>query len=308
MPYYLCVKDRTRLAAFNKAFYMGVYSVISLVISALFLSISLICVPFAYLKTCAHKVKLYQVNAISGKDAAFYVALGLPMSLAIQVPDLWAFIKSSWKNEKAARSAATFVISRTEFQNFYDIVRDLELKKEPVKSFDLIFMMRDRLKLESMIMTAIYGVDVKAVKAANRRAAEAARARADINDRDASKIAAGADAKAFLGNFSEAVQGLEMARLRDGALTAVKTFKSIKRVIWMTSIAWTKQGKPIDQEEQLVNLNRLRIIMDEIKFLLDCYDHGMTYGLSEKRILKRFSIIMCADIEKMIRSGNAASK
>ena len=57
-----------------------------------------------------------------------------------------------------------------------------------------------------------------------------------------------------------------------------------------------------------MNLNRLRIIMDEIKFLLDCHDNGMTHGLSVKRILKRFSIIMSADIEKMIRTGNAASK
>jgi len=61
-----------------------------------------------------------------------------------------------------------------------------------------------------------------------------------------------------------------MAKLREDALVSVKTYKHIKRVIWMTSIAFAKDGKPIDKEQQVVNLTRLRIIMDEIKFLLHC--------------------------------------
>ena len=306
MPFYVFIKDRKRLESFNKGFYVGVYTIISLIISTIFLALSFICLPFAYLKTCAHKIKLWQIGNITVCEAIFYILLGLPMGLAQNFFDLWAFLKSSWKMEKAARADA-FVISREEFQNFYNVVRDLERKKKPVKAFDLIFKMREMMKLESQVMTLIYGVDVKKMKEAEKRAQDIASARGDANDREAFRKL-DSDAKAFLGVFSDAVEGQQMAKLREDSLIAVKAFKQIKRVIWMTSIAWTKDGKKIDQAEQLVNLNRLRIIMDEIKFLLDCHDNGMTHGLSIKRILKRFSIIMSADIEKMIRSGNAASK
>ena len=107
--------------------------------------------------------------------------------------------------EKASRAEA-FVISREEFENFYIVVRSLEREKKPVKAFDLIFKMREMMRLESQIMTLIYGVDVKKMKEAEKRAQEQASARGDANDREAFRKL-DSDTKAFLGVFSEAVEG-----------------------------------------------------------------------------------------------------
>ena len=41
--------------------------------------------------------------------------------------------------------------------------------------------------------------------------------------------------------------------------------------------------------------------MEEIKFLLESHDAGMTCGLSDKRILKRLSTLMSVDVEKSVR-------
>ena len=93
-----------------------------------------------------------------------------------------------------------------------------------------------------------------------------------------------------------------MASLRDRSLTQVKTFKTIKRVIWQCSSGWTSDNKEIPKELQNVDLKKMRIMMEEIRFLLDSNECGLTRGLNENRILKRFSVIVSADIETMIRN------
>ena len=93
-----------------------------------------------------------------------------------------------------------------------------------------------------------------------------------------------------------------MASLRERSLTQVKTFKTIKRVIWQCSIGWTSDDKEIPKELQNVDLKKMRIMMEEIRFLLESNECGLTRGLNENRILKRFSVIVSADIESMIRN------
>mmetsp|Transcript_20153 Transcript_20153/g.27223 ORF Transcript_20153/g.27223 Transcript_20153/m.27223 type:complete len:505 (-) Transcript_20153:373-1887(-) len=202
LPFYALVKDRDRLERFNKGFYFGFYGVVCLVISSIFLAINLLLVPFAYLKTCAHKVSLVSAGVVSACDALSYVLLGLPMGVAVQVFDMWGFLKSSWNMDRAPRSDATFVISRDNFEMFYKVVRGHELKKKPVKAFDLIFQMRDMMKLESQIMTSIYGVDISQVKAAEEKQAAANKARADVDNQ---YVRPNLEVKSLLGNFSDAV-------------------------------------------------------------------------------------------------------
>ena len=84
---------------------------------------------------------------------------------------------------------------------------------------------------------------------------------------------------------------------------AVKTFKVLKKAIWMTCIIWDdKLGKEIAQPEQNVDLKKLKIMLEEIKYLLESHDNGMTRGLNEKAILKRLSLTINARIESMVRS------
>ena len=56
---------------------MGFYFFICIFISVAFLAINLLLVPFAYLKTCWHKIKLARAEIISVKDVVIYVLLGL---------------------------------------------------------------------------------------------------------------------------------------------------------------------------------------------------------------------------------------
>jgi len=46
----------------------------------------------------------------------------------------------------------------------------------------------------------------------------------------------------------------------------------------------------------------MKVFMDEIKLLLNCEKANMAYGLSPKRILKRFSLFFTAELETLVRS------
>ena len=169
LPYYLCVNDKDRLESFNMKVYKTAYFFVSVVFGIIFVAINLILLPFGYLKTCWYKIKLCKRDIIPVSDVLLYVLGGLIMGIVVQVPDLWAFIKQSWNQEKAKRSDKTFVLSREEFENFFNIVTEHELEQattgRPLRAFDLIQKMRELLELEDHIMTAIYGIDMKAKKA-----------------------------------------------------------------------------------------------------------------------------------------------
>ena len=68
------------------------------------------------------------------------------------------------------------------------------------------------------------------------------------------------------GNFDDCLEEKEdTAVLREKALLAVKSFKIIKKAIWMTSnIADNAEGKAVPKMEQTVNLPKLRILLEEI--------------------------------------------
>ena len=103
------------------------------------------------------------------------------------------------------------------------------------------------------------------------------------------------------GDFTDEINGGDIASLRERSLNQVKMFKTIKRVIWQCSIGWTSDNKEIPKEYQNVDLKKMRIMMEEIHFLLESNESGLTHGLNENRILKRFSVIFSADLETMIR-------
>ena len=45
-------------------------------------------------------------------DVLGYVLFGLFKGLIVQVPDLWAFLKTSWSMERKNRNDVTYVIDR----------------------------------------------------------------------------------------------------------------------------------------------------------------------------------------------------
>ena len=75
----------------------------------------------------------------------------------------------------------------------------------------------------------------------------------------------------------------DTAMMREKALVAVKSFTVIKNAIWMTSNVWNNtEGKAVPKIKRTVNLTKLRILMEEIQFLLESNDSGMTRGLNER--------------------------
>ena len=74
---------------------------------------------------------------------------------------------------------------------------------------------------------------------------------------------------------------LDTGEMREKALKAVNTFKAIKKSIWETCNIWNVvEDKEIPKEQQTVNLEKLRILLEEIKFLLESHRDGMTIGLT----------------------------
>ena len=126
LPYYFCVKDKTRLEKFTTRFNMIFYFFVSILISVIFMALNLILMPFAYLKTCYDKVLLARSCIIKAPDVFSYVRFGLFKGILVQFTDFWAFLKTSWQMEKPKRNDKTFVIDRAAFEIFYKIIVNLE--------------------------------------------------------------------------------------------------------------------------------------------------------------------------------------
>mmetsp|Transcript_34894 Transcript_34894/g.45945 ORF Transcript_34894/g.45945 Transcript_34894/m.45945 type:complete len:98 (+) Transcript_34894:1041-1334(+) len=92
---------------------------------------------------------------------------------------------------------------------------------KPIRAFDLIGKMRELLELESNIMTAIYGIDIKAKKAAKKKKASAT---AQKNARPDQGIAYRVEPQQsgfkslMVGNYSQSIEGTDMAALREKSL------------------------------------------------------------------------------------------
>ena len=126
IPYYLCVSDKARLRKFTKRFNIGIYFFLCLIMSFFFIAFNMIMVPFAYLKTCFHKIRLAHQKFIPLTEPLIYILLGLLMGVVNTLPDFWEFLKCSWLMAKPKRVQETFVISRDVFDIFYKIVSDFE--------------------------------------------------------------------------------------------------------------------------------------------------------------------------------------
>ena len=114
-----------------------------------FIAFNMIMVPFAYLKTCFHKIRLAYQRFIPITEPLVYILLGLLMGVLNTLPDFWQFLKCSWILSKPKRVQETFVISRDAFDMFYKIVSDLEKQGTKVYGFELIGRIRKLLDLEN---------------------------------------------------------------------------------------------------------------------------------------------------------------
>ena len=100
IPFYLVIKDKATLLSLNNGYYKVQYLFIIIPCAAIFIVLNLLMTPFAYLKTCLHKINLLRKGKSVGGDGAipfgsflFYILAGLPFLLISQLTDIWAFLK-----------------------------------------------------------------------------------------------------------------------------------------------------------------------------------------------------------------------
>lgn len=118
IPFYCCIKDKKRLERFNTRFYLFCHVCFYIPLSCIFVGLNLLMVPFAYLKTCIHKVNLFRQGIVSFVSCLAYVVIGLPILLYAQMTDLWAFFKASFSRKKEISQDDIFVIEHFYFTCF----------------------------------------------------------------------------------------------------------------------------------------------------------------------------------------------
>ena len=95
LPFYVLIQDKKSLETFNARVYTIVYAILAVILAAVFLSLNLAMMPFAFLKTFMHKINLVRMKIIPCYQSLVYLVIGLPLLLISQLTDLWAFLKTS---------------------------------------------------------------------------------------------------------------------------------------------------------------------------------------------------------------------
>ena len=167
---------------------------------------------------------------------------------------------------------------------------------------ELIFLMREKFRLQANITAAIYGIEdlsklstnntnpnkrMKRDKKANQMVRRDSNLKQDVMS----------GGQGFLENCKE----VDIAEVRSKSLQVVKTFKAIKQVIWESSISLDDKGQEIEKSMQIVDVKLLYGLLQEIEMMKELHKAGMTAGITPKRILKRFSLILSQKVESMLR-------
>ena len=83
---------------------------------------------------------------------------------------------------------------------------------------------------------------------------------------------------------------------RTDSLEIVKAFNVIKALIWSCSTPVDDEGNAVERDYQFIDMNVLLDHMKEVKLLLDLHNAGSTYGISEKSILRRLTLVKSNEI------------
>ena len=163
LPFYMCIKDKGKLQFLTNSIFMALYSFVALFLSIYYIIANLVMMPFAYLKTIAHKINLLRMKKIKGVECLSYVLLGLPLLFVSQFTDYVTFLRVSFATRKRYQSDEVHVITTGQFHfvNRMFIKAAHEQEKNPdnkIKATDLVLSVKEAFKVEQRIMTTIYGI------------------------------------------------------------------------------------------------------------------------------------------------------
>jgi len=122
IPVFYFVKNQRRLKQINDAANKFVFAIYSALLLAVFMTVNLALVPFAYVKTLIHKVTLYRHyrGADQLQRVLVFAFFGVPMLLGSQVSDVYYFLRHTFKSRQQKQQERLFehTISLADFQLF----------------------------------------------------------------------------------------------------------------------------------------------------------------------------------------------
>ena len=110
MPFLYCVKNKKVLANVNEAAFKFVFGAQAILIICLFILVNLSLVPFAYLKTIAHKTALlYKYRrSLQWKNLGIFFLFGIPSLICSQFTNLYQFLKHMFKAKQQRQQERLF--------------------------------------------------------------------------------------------------------------------------------------------------------------------------------------------------------
>ena len=88
----------------------------------------------------------------------------------------------------------------------------------------------------------------------------------------------------------------DVAGNRLNSIEIVKSFNAVKTLIWSCTFVVDAEGNPVEKDDQCVDMELLLDQMKEIKLLLELFEAESTYGITEKSILRRLTLVRSNDI------------
>ena len=104
------------------------------------------------------------------------------------------------------------------------------------------------------------------------------------------------DLNASESSLAEIQSGEDIAGNRENSIEIVKSFNVIKTLIWSCTCVIDAEGNPVEKDDQCVDMELLLDHLKEIKLLLELHEADSTYGITEKSILRRISLVRSNDI------------
>ena len=112
------------------------------------------------------------------------------------------------------------------------------------------------------------------------------------------------DLNASESSLAEIQSKEDVADNRLNSIEIVKSFNAVKTLIWSCTFVVDAEGNSIERDDQCVDMELLLDHLKEIKLLLELHEADSTYGITEKTILRRLTLVRSNDIGSILSDLN----
>ena len=112
------------------------------------------------------------------------------------------------------------------------------------------------------------------------------------------------DLNASESSLAEIQSKEDVADNRLNSIEIVKSFNAVKTLIWSCTFVVDAEGSSVERDDQCVDMELLLDHLKEIKLLLELHEADSTYGITEKTILRRLTLVRSNDIGSILSDLN----